>query len=86
MDEEVLKKAESITGNKVEKVFDTLVCGFSITGKVNDIEKIKKLENVVSVEKAMEIDEKMYSSVQTTQAQNVWHDMAILEKVWLLLF
>ncbi|MCI7443599.1 MAG: S8 family serine peptidase, partial [Clostridium sp.] len=74
MDENVLKDAESITGNKVEKIFDTLVCGFSISGKASDIEKIKKLKNVVSVEKAMEIDEKMYSSVQTTQAQNVWHD------------
>ena len=74
MDEDVLKKAESITGNKVEKIFDTLVCGFSISGKASDIEKIKKLDNVVSVEKAMEIDENMYSSVQTTQAQNVWHD------------
>ena len=74
MDEDVLKKAESITGNKVEKIFDTLVCGFSISGKASDIEKIKELDNVVSVEKAMEIDENMYSSVQTTQAQNVWHD------------
>ena len=74
MDENVLKDAESITGNKVEKIFDTLVCGFSISGKASDIEKIKKLKNVVSVEKAMEIDENMYSSVQTTQAQNVWHD------------
>ena len=33
MNEDVLKKAESITGNKVEKIFDTLVCGFSISGK-----------------------------------------------------
>ena len=74
MNEDVLKKAESITGNKVEKIFDTLVCGFSISGKASDIEKINKLDNVVSVEKAMEIDEKMYSSVQTTQAKNAWHD------------
>ena len=45
MDENVLKDAESITGNKVEKIFDTLVCGFSISGKASDIEKIKKLKN-----------------------------------------
>ena len=74
MDEDILKKAESITGNEVEKVFDTLVCGFSITGKASDMEKIKKLDKVVSVEKAVEIDEKMYSSVKTTEAQSTWHD------------
>ena len=74
MNEGVIKEAEAITGNEVEKVFDTLVCGFSISGKTGDIEKIKKLDKVVSVEKAMEIDEEMYSSAQTTEAQNVWHD------------
>ncbi len=74
MDENILKKAESITGNEVEKVFDTLVCGFSISGKASDMAKIKELDKVVSVEKAMEIDEKMYSSVKTTEAQSTWHN------------
>lgn len=74
MDESIISKVEDITGNKVEKVFDTLVCGFSISGKVGDINKIKKLNKVVSVEKAMEIEEEMYSSVQTTEVQSVWNN------------
>lgn len=72
--EDIIKKVQDITGNKVRKKYSYLVNGFSIEGKRKDIAEIQKIHGVKSAEESVKMQSKMQTSNTLTEAESVWNN------------